>query len=132
MSRWWNRLLPGETRWPTPTTGLTGDDLIDALIPLADHLVKAVHADNDDVVSDIVNHATALVGDPLPAAHALLVICAGMCSEDHGPKAALGWTLNRGEYRRQRKNVDALTASLRAGREALSVTTNRPSKGDVA
>lgn len=117
MSRFWGRFLAREPH-PAGTAGLHGDTLIDALIPLADHLVKAVHNDNQAVVADILDHARVLAGDPLTAALALTVLCAGMCSEDHAPAAALGWTRNRATYRELRRTTDALTASLRAGTTA--------------
>lgn len=97
-------------------TGLHGDDLTAALVPLASDLVSAVHAMNATVVGDILEHAAALAGDdPLTGAQHLAVLCAAMASEDHTTNASLGWTANPPEYRRLRDTCDALTASLRAG-----------------
>jgi hypothetical protein len=120
LRHWWTGILP-ESAPAAPAPGrplLTGDALTEALVPLAVDLVHAVHADNRDVVGDVFGHAAALAGDPLTAARHLAVLAAGMCSEDHGPTAALGWTLNPAEYRRLRHTTDALSASLRAGRTA--------------
>lgn len=95
-----------------------GDHRTETLLPLVRDLITAVHAFNRQVVADIFEHATALTGDPLAAARHLAVIAAGMCSEDHAPTAALGWTLNPAGYRRYRSSRDALSASLQAGRDA--------------
>ena len=100
-------------------SGLRGDELVEALVPLATDLVKAVHALNPDVVADVLGHAAALTGDPHVAASHLLVVLAGMVSEDHSPSATLGWTRAPGRYRALRATCDSLTASLRAGQEAL-------------
>lgn len=99
-------------------TPLAGDELTEALIPLAVDLVAAVHALKQGVVADILDHAAALAGDHLTAARLLAVLCAGMVSEDHSEKATLGWTLNPDGYRVLRSTEEALAASLHAGRAA--------------
>lgn len=99
-------------------TTLAGDDLTTALVPLAVDLVAAVHALKPAVVADILDHAAALTGDHLTAARHLAVLCAGMASEDHSDKAALGWTLDPDGYRVLRSTEEALAASLHAGRNA--------------
>lgn len=97
-------------------SGLRGDELVEALVPLAGNLVTAVHAMNAAVVSDILNHAAALAdNDHLTGAHHLAILCAAMASEDHAAPAALGWTRDPQRYQHLRKTTDALTASLRAG-----------------
>lgn len=118
MNRVWSWLLPRDTHQPAPTGALTGDALMEALVPLAADLVTAVHATNRAVIADILEHARVLAGDPLTAAQHLAVLAAGMASEDHAPAAALGWNRNRALYRQLRATTDALTASLRAGSTA--------------
>lgn len=95
---------------------LQGDDLVTALIPLAERLISAVHAVDPEAVAAVLDDATELAGDFLAANQHLVVLLAGMCSEDHAANAALGWTVNPAEYHRLRSSHDALTASLRAGR----------------
>lgn len=96
-----------------------GDALTAALIPVADRLISAVHALDADLVAQAIADAAELAdGDELLAARHLAVIAAGMCSEDHTPDAALGWTHDPAAYRHFRSRADALTASLRAGRIA--------------
>lgn len=95
---------------------MDGDELIAALIPVADRLVTAVHADDQAAVGQLLDEAGQLAGDHLLGAWHLAVVAAGMCSEDHTPDAALGWTRNRAAYQSLRSTADALTASLRAGR----------------
>lgn len=90
-----------------------GDDLADALIPVVDRLVVAL--DSAAVASAFVD-AGQLVGNELAGAYWLAVLAAGMCSEDHTPDAALGWTVDPAAYQQLRTRADALTASLRAGR----------------
>lgn len=114
-ARWWKRALPTEQA-VTYAAGPIGDDLIAALVPVALDLVTAVHNDDIAAVDQVSAAATDLAGDPYAAAWALAILCAGMCSEDHAPVASLGWTLNRDEYHRLKPGMDALTASLRAGR----------------
>jgi hypothetical protein len=94
------------------------DELTTALIPVADRLVSAVHALDADAVAQARDDAAALAGDELLALRHLAVILAGMCSEDHNPDAALGWTHDPAAYQQFRSRADALTASLRAGRIA--------------
>lgn len=92
-----------------------GDALTAALIPVADRLVSAVHAMDATAVAQARDDAAALAGHELLALRHLVVVLAGMCSEDHNPDAALGWTHDPAAYRHFRSRVDALTASLRAG-----------------
>lgn len=108
-ARFWVRSLPAGG-------GLVGDDLMRALLPVANDLVTAVHEDDREAVAVALDAAERLACDPVTAARHLAVLCAGMCSEDHAQAASLGWTLNPREYRRLKANVDCLTASLRAGR----------------
>lgn len=91
------------------------DELIGALIPLAEAGIKLVHAGNATAVADLFARAAHLAGDPLTGARAVAVIALGMCSEEHTPAATLGWTRDPARYRQLRANHDALTASLRAG-----------------
>lgn len=95
-----------------------GDALTAALIPVADRLVSAVHAMDADLVAQALADAADLAGDYMAGARHLAIIAAGMCSEDHTPDAALGWTHDPAAYRHFRSRADALTASLRAGRTA--------------
>lgn len=97
-------------------TVLSGDQLVSELVPLADRLVAAVHAMNADEVRQVLTDAAWLAGSSLAGAQHLAVVLAGMCSEDHVPAAALGWTANPAAYHRLRDGCDALTASLRAAR----------------
>lgn len=115
LGRWWSGIFPSMRDQGTPL--LVGDELADALVPLAADMVTAAHAKNRPLVGDIFAHATALAGDELVAAQLLAVLCAAMCSEDHAPNASLGWTRNPAEYRRLRSTMDALSASLHAGQQ---------------
>jgi hypothetical protein len=119
-ARWWKRALPAEPV-VTCTAGPVGDDLIAALIPVSLDFVTAVHDDNATIVNAAFAAAEQAAGDDLTAARALAILCAGMCSEDHAPVASLGWTLNRDEYHRLKPGMDALTASLRAGRTQTAI-----------
>lgn len=98
------------------TGPLTGDDLISALVPAASALIDAVHNLDADAVNTALGHAMWEATGPLTGLRHLAILLAGMCSEDHAPAAALGWTVNPAEYHRLRSSTDALTASLRAGR----------------
>lgn len=93
-----------------------GDELTTALIPVADRLISAVHQLDRQAVGEAFVDAGEIAGTDLAGAQLLAVIAAGMCSEDHTPDAALGWTHNPAAYQNLRTRADALTASLRAGR----------------
>lgn len=99
-----------------PSAVLTGDELTEALLPLLEELVAAVHDLDRERVDAVFAAAEQLVGDPVATARHLAVLTAAMASEDHSVTAALGWTLNPEEYRELRATTDALTASLRAAR----------------
>lgn len=102
---------------------LTGDALVTALIPAAQALIDAVHALDPDAVNTALGQAMWEATGPLAGLRHLAVLLAGMCSEDHAPAAALGWTLDPGAYRELRTTCDALTASLRTARTADRETT---------
>lgn len=113
-----------------------GDDLTTALIPVALDLISAVHNLDPDGVAEALGAAQWEATGPLTGLKHLAVLLAAWCSEDHAPAAALGWTLNPGEYQRLKSSADALTASLRAGRTteesltAARTAATRTTKGD--
>jgi hypothetical protein len=96
---------------------LAGDELTDALVPVASALISAVHALDTDEVSALFAEAAHLAGDQLAAARALVVLLAGMCIEDQPVADVLAWTRNPQRYGDLRDDgVPALLASLRSGR----------------
>lgn len=94
-----------------------GDELVAALIPVADRLIAAVHAMDGDDVAAALRHAALLADSELDALRHLVVLLAGCGDEDHASTALLAWTINPGEYRRLREaGLDSITASQRAAR----------------
>lgn len=95
---------------------LEGDELADALVPIADQLVAAVHQLDGPRVAGLFATAAEIAGDELLAARLLAVLGAGGRNEDVSSHAALGWTRDPAAYHRYRRTCDAMTASMRAGR----------------
>lgn len=84
------------------TTYVTGDRLTDAVLPAAERLVRAAHYNDQLGVHAALADAELATGDPLTAAHALVVVLAAMCPDDTTPTDALAWRRNATEYRRLR------------------------------
>jgi len=81
---------------------LTGDKWLDLLVPSAEKLVHAVRDDESMHIEAMIADAEQVYGDPLDAAHALVVLLAAMVPDDQSPEALLRWHQNPHEYRRLR------------------------------
>jgi hypothetical protein len=93
------------------------DELTTALIPVADRLIRAVHALDTGAVAQAFTDAAELAGDELRAARLLVVVLAGMCIEDQAADDVLAWTHDPDRYADLRQEgVPALLASLRSAR----------------
>lgn len=99
------------------------DELIGALIPLAEELVTAVHALDAGRIESLFTRAAELSnGDWWMATRLLAVLCAAACLEDQPIDSTLSWTLDPEQYAQLcHDGVPALVASIRAGRTAPSV-----------
>lgn len=74
-------------------SGLRGDELTDALLPVLTDLIMAVHTRDAAAVAAALNRAAALVGDPLAAATHLAVLGAALGRPDLPLRQQLDWTL---------------------------------------
>lgn len=99
------------------TMTITGDRRLDRLLPSVELLVRAAHTDQAWQVDAALADAETLYGDPLTAAHALVVLLAAMVPDDCPATGLLRWRINPHEYRRLRTlGVPALEAAEVASR----------------
>jgi len=100
----------------------TGDDLTDDLIPLATQLIWAVRQDDAERVAELIRQADTVAGDPLTAAHGLVIVLAALCPDDLQVSTALAWRTNPAEYHRLRAaGVGSTTAGVLASQRAREV-----------
>lgn len=102
---------------PTAPASPTGDPDMDRLLPTAALLVGAAHLEDQLGIHAALADAAASVGDPLRAAHLLVVLLAAMCDDDTTPAELLAWRRNPVEYQRLRTvGVPSDQARALAGR----------------
>jgi hypothetical protein len=102
---------------------LTGDRYLETLVPSAEKLVRAVRNDDHLHIEAMLADAEQLYGDPLDAAHALVILLAAMVPDDKPAAELLRWHQNPHEYRRLRK---AGVGAAEAGVLASQVRPIRP------
>lgn len=99
---------------PPQPQELSVEDLADDLEPVAEELIRAVHAVDHERVSALIDKAAALAGNKEWALWALTVLLAGACVEDQPIDHVLAWTRDPEKYEELRNDgVPALLASMR-------------------
>lgn len=83
---------------------LTGDPMMDRLVPVAMLLVGALRRMDAAAVGEVFELARALVPDGVSAESALTVLLAAMVPWDKSPSELLAWWTRRADYQ---KLVDA-------------------------
>lgn len=82
------------------TKSLTGDDVTDALVPIAQQLVGAVRNGDTDGVDEALAAAIVVTGGRCDPGVALAVVCAAMVPDEDHPSHLLKWWRFQFEYDR--------------------------------
>lgn len=79
---------------------LTGDPTTDALVPIAQRFVEAVHEHDAEMIDESLAEVIIATGGRCDPAVALAVVLAALIPDGHSPSALLAWIKTRDELER--------------------------------